>query len=77
MSKENPKWGASRIHGELLMLGFEVAQSTVSEYMVQGRTPPSTMNTNQWNRRGTFLARRSNDMSFGNGASISADTLID
>jgi hypothetical protein len=28
--------GASRIHGELLMLGFEVAQSTVSKYMVQG-----------------------------------------
>jgi hypothetical protein len=26
-------WGASRIHGELLMLGFEVAQSTVSKYM--------------------------------------------
>jgi transposase InsO family protein len=36
MSKENPKWGASRIHGELLMLGFEFAQSTVSKYMVQG-----------------------------------------
>ena len=36
MSSENPKWGASRIHGELLMLGFEVAQSTVSNYMVQG-----------------------------------------
>ena len=29
-SKENPRWGASRIHGELLMLGFEVAQSTAS-----------------------------------------------
>src|SRR5881227_3062525 len=41
MSKENPLWGASRIHGELLMLGFEVAQSTVSKYMVRGRTPPS------------------------------------
>jgi transposase InsO family protein len=39
MSQENPKWGASRIHGELLMLGFEVAQSTVSKYMVQGRSP--------------------------------------
>ena len=39
MSKENPKWGASRIHGELLMLGFEVAQSTVSKYMVRGRSP--------------------------------------
>ena len=41
MSKENPLWGAPRIHGELLMLGFEVAQSTVSKYMVQGRRPPS------------------------------------
>ena len=41
MSKENPLWGASRIHGELLMLGFEVAQSTVSKYMVRGGTPPS------------------------------------
>src|SRR5437660_3559680 len=39
MSKENPKWGASRIHGELLMLGFEVAQSTVSKYMVRGGSP--------------------------------------
>jgi hypothetical protein len=29
MSRENPLWGASPIHGELLMLGFEVAQSTV------------------------------------------------
>ena len=41
MSKENPLWGASRIHGELLMLGFAVAQSTVSKYMVRGGTPPS------------------------------------
>src|SRR5262245_1186076 len=39
MSKENPRWGASRIHGELLMLGFAVAQSTVSKYMVQGGSP--------------------------------------
>ena len=36
MSRENPKWGASRVHGELLMLGFEVAQSTVSKYIVRG-----------------------------------------
>jgi Integrase core domain len=41
MSKENPQWGASRIHGELLMVGFEVAQSTVSKYMVRGGAPPS------------------------------------
>jgi hypothetical protein len=41
ISLENPLWGASRIHGELLMLGFEVAQSTVSKYMTRGRKPPS------------------------------------
>jgi hypothetical protein len=28
-------WGAPRIHGELLKLGFEVAESTVSKYMIQ------------------------------------------
>jgi hypothetical protein len=41
MSKENPLWGASRIHGELLMLGLEVAQSTVSKYMMRPPKPPS------------------------------------
>ncbi len=41
ISGENPLWGAPRIHGELLMLGFEVAQSTVSRYMTRGRRPPS------------------------------------
>jgi transposase InsO family protein len=45
MSKENPMWGASRIHGELLMLGFEVAQSTVSKYMVQGGSPSQSWKT--------------------------------
>jgi hypothetical protein len=39
MSKENPRWGAPRIRGELLMLGLEVAQSTVSNYMVHGGSP--------------------------------------
>ena len=41
MSKENRLWGASRIHGELLMLGFQIAQSTVSKYMVRYQKPPS------------------------------------
>ena len=40
MSRENPRWGAPRIHGELLMLGFEIAQSTVSKYMVRSPKPP-------------------------------------
>src|SRR6266567_5717845 len=37
MSKENPLWGAPRIHGELLKLGFTIAESTVSKYMVKHR----------------------------------------
>jgi len=41
MSRENPLWGAPRIHGELLMLGFDVAQSTVSKYMERCHRPPS------------------------------------
>src|SRR5512141_936607 len=41
MSRENPLWGASRIHGELLMLGFGVAQSIVSKYMARPLKPPS------------------------------------
>src|SRR6266853_6832926 len=41
MCKENPLWGAPRIHGELLKLGFCVAQSTVAKYMVKRRGPPS------------------------------------
>ncbi len=41
MSIENPLWGAPRIHGELLKLGFGVAQSSVAKYMVKRRGPPS------------------------------------
>jgi hypothetical protein len=41
MSIENSLWGAPRIHGELLKLGFEVAQSSVAKYMVKRRGPPS------------------------------------
>jgi hypothetical protein len=41
MNHENPLWGAPRIHGELLMLGIEVAESTVGRYMVRRRRPPS------------------------------------
>ena len=48
MSIENPLWGAPRIHGELLKLGFEVAQSSVAKYMVKQHGPPSQ----GW---GTFL----------------------
>src|SRR6201982_3260693 len=41
ISIENPLWGAPRIHGELLKLGFEVAQSSVAKTLVKRREPPS------------------------------------
>jgi hypothetical protein len=41
MSCANRLWGAPRIHGELLKLGFEVALSTVARYMCRRFGPPS------------------------------------
>lgn len=41
MSLANPRWGAPRIHGELLKLGFDLSQATVAKYMVRHRRPPS------------------------------------
>src|SRR5450631_4699027 len=40
MSSANLLWGTPRIHGELLKLGFEVAQSTAARYMYRSRLPP-------------------------------------
>jgi len=55
MSMENRLWGAPRIHGELLKLGFEVAQSSVAKYMVKWRGPPSQ----EWR---TFLRNHAPDI---------------
>jgi len=40
VSKENPLWGAPRIHGELLKLGINISQATVAKYMVRQAKPP-------------------------------------
>jgi transposase InsO family protein len=55
MSMENPLWGAPRIHGELLKLGLEIAQSSVAKYMVKRRGPPSQ----EWR---TFLRNHAPDL---------------
>jgi len=41
MQSANVGWGAPRIHGELLKLGIEVSQATVSKYMARQQKPPS------------------------------------
>ena len=40
MSRENTRWGAPRIHGELLKLGFFISQAAVSKYLVRHPEPP-------------------------------------
>ena len=41
MCRENPLWGAPRIHGELLKLGIDIGETSVGKYMVRRRKPPS------------------------------------
>jgi putative transposase len=41
MAQANPRWGAPRIHGELLKLGIDVSQATVAKYMGRRHPPPS------------------------------------
>ncbi len=55
MSQANPLWGAPRIHGELLKLGIDVSQATVSKYMVKPEHRPSL----SWQ---TFLTNHARDI---------------
>jgi hypothetical protein len=42
ISRDNPLWGAPPIHGELLKLGIDIAQSTVAKYMSRRHGPRSS-----------------------------------
>jgi len=55
MCSANPLWGAPRIHGELLKLGIEISEATVSKYMIHHSGPPSQ----NWR---TFLHNHSNEL---------------
>jgi putative transposase len=57
MTLTNPLWGAPRIHGELLKLGFDVSERTVSRLMPRRPTPPSqTWRTFLENHLGSTVA---------------------
>src|SRR5882724_1272507 len=62
MSLASPRWGAPRIHGELLKIGIAVSQATVAKYMVRHRKPPSQT----WR---TFLKNHAKDL-------VSADFFV-
>jgi len=55
ISLANPRWGAPRIHGELMKLGLDIAETTVAKYMVRPRRPSSQT----WK---TFLKNHMRDM---------------
>jgi putative transposase len=55
MAAANPLWGAPRIHAELLKLGLDLSERTVSRLMPKRRTPPSQT----WR---TFLANHVRDL---------------
>jgi putative transposase len=55
MATANPLWGAPRIHGELLKIGIDVAERTVSRLMPKWRPRPSQT----WR---TFLANHVQDL---------------
>jgi putative transposase len=55
MSRENPLWGTPRIHGELLKLGIEISESSVSKYLMRRKGSPSQA----WK---TFLQNHVKDM---------------
>jgi transposase InsO family protein len=48
MKAENPTWGAPRIHGELLLLGFEISEPTVSRYLRGLKRFPRESKAKQW-----------------------------
>ena len=55
MAAANRLWGAPRIHGELLKLGIEISERTVSRFVPKRETPPSQT----WR---TFLANHAADL---------------
>ena len=48
MKKDNPNWGAPRLHGELLLLGFNISEPTVSRYLRQLKRMPDETKASQW-----------------------------
>jgi hypothetical protein len=56
MANENPKWGAPRIHGELMKLGFDISESTIQRYM------PKKGKRNSGQNWKTFLQNHSKEI---------------
>jgi putative transposase len=69
MVKENPTWGTPRIHDEILKLGFQVSESTISRYLL--RLSPSDRKRKLW---ATFLRNHRDVITTTDFFSVSALT---
>ena len=70
MTQANPLWGAPRIHGELLKLGIDISERSVSRLMPKVRKPPSQT----WR---TFLNNHIREMVSIDFLTIPTTTLIE
>ena len=59
MARENSTWGAPRIHGELLKLGYVVSERTVSRYLARARPAPTKAKSQTW---ATLLKNHARDI---------------
>jgi hypothetical protein len=66
MAQQNPTWGAPRIHGELLKLGYIVAERTVSRSLARIRPQPPKPRSQTW---ATFLKNHARDI-------VAVDTFV-
>ena len=55
LAKENPRWGYSKIHGEVLKLGYDVGRATVRAVLKRKRVPPAPERTKHSSNWRTFL----------------------
>ena len=55
LAKENPRWGYSKLHGELLKLGYDIARSTIRDVLKRWRVPPAPERGKHGLRWRTFL----------------------
>jgi putative transposase len=62
LARENPRWGYSRIQGELFKLGYEVCRSTVRNVLKRLHVPPSSQRERQGSNWRTFLSHYADQM---------------
>lgn len=62
LAEENPSWGYSKIHGELLKLGYSIGRSTVRDILNRQRVPPAPERAKKGSSWRTFLGHYGQQM---------------